>query len=144
MLSASSDQFEINEQQFVRILLLFPDGQAAEKANSCQVRWSMNTAGPIQTLLGHRQVQGAEFCRYKHGTVALCFNCTIISAITSPSNEEEARLALGVAQEGSPLTSGDWDSVPSHKHWSALQKLLTACSGLQRWSKLSQLGLGIE
>lgn len=38
MLSASSDQFEINEQQFVRILLLFPDGQAAEKANSCQVR----------------------------------------------------------------------------------------------------------
>lgn len=38
MLPASSDQSEINEQQFVHVLLLFPDGQAAERANSSQIR----------------------------------------------------------------------------------------------------------
>lgn len=38
MLSASSDQFEINEQQFIRFLLLFPDGQTTKKADSCLMR----------------------------------------------------------------------------------------------------------
>lgn len=34
MQSASSDQFEINEQQLIRFLLLFPDGQTTKKADS--------------------------------------------------------------------------------------------------------------
>lgn len=38
MLSASSDQFEINEQQFIRFLLLFPDGQTTKKADSSLMR----------------------------------------------------------------------------------------------------------
>lgn len=38
MLSASSDQFEINEQQFICFLLLFPDGQTIKNANSSQIR----------------------------------------------------------------------------------------------------------
>jgi len=31
MLSASSDQFKINKQQFILFLLLFPDGQTTKK-----------------------------------------------------------------------------------------------------------------
>lgn len=31
MLSAPSDQFEINEQRFVHVLLLFPDGRQHKK-----------------------------------------------------------------------------------------------------------------
>lgn len=38
MLSASSDQFEINKQQFICFLLLFPDGQTIKNANSSQIR----------------------------------------------------------------------------------------------------------